>query len=373
MFFFGPPNIKRLGHNKDVRGLIKALDYPKDENVRLAAIDALKELKKSLGDDTKQLLLEAFITKALNDNSEKVRQAAVLKLTFWNIPHDPPKEAIEALAQAVTDSSEEVRREAAQGLAWARATETLKDLLKVSSGQVRMAVIEGLGCARAIEPLSDLLGDSSEDARLAAVHALGETTYWGAVKSLISALNDSSESVRDASLGSLAKIGTPSLGPLINTLLARQVIISQPQLEATFDSIELEREPYHYSKPGIMPPDFIPDGFLEIGRSVMVLIKRALATPRISEEFHSKLTHVLESPELASRIPLDILHDLAGIDDGVYVEITHIDGEWSDNPDAMYASPDRDIKEEFVLDCSKVRKLAKRELDRKASNRQEER
>jgi Lon protease-like protein/HEAT repeat protein len=380
MFFFGPPNIDKLLKKKDVRGLIKALSYPKDESICLAAIKALGELKFNMRhywditelekNTTDQLLLEAHITAALKNNSENVRSKAVWALESWNKPFDPPKKAIEVLTHAINDSSEKVRHAAAICLGAQCATDELVNLLKVSNGRVRLSVIEGLGHARAIEPLSDLLSDNNEDVRLAAVLALGETTDWGAVTSLISALNDSSETVRDASLESLAKIGTPSIGPLINALLAQQVIISQPQLEATFDSIELKRKPYNYGL-GIMPPDFIPDGFLEIGRSVMVLIKRALATPRISEEFYSKLTHILKSPKLASRIPLDILHDLNNIENGVRVEITHYDSEWSDSPDAMYASPASDVEEEFTLDCSKVRELAKRELDRKEQKRRE--
>jgi hypothetical protein len=38
MFSFGPPNITKLEDKKDLKGLIKALDYKKDEYVRSQAV-----------------------------------------------------------------------------------------------------------------------------------------------------------------------------------------------------------------------------------------------------------------------------------------------------------------------------------------------
>lgn len=38
---FGPPDVQKLKANRDIDGLIKALDYEKDLSVRSAAADAL--------------------------------------------------------------------------------------------------------------------------------------------------------------------------------------------------------------------------------------------------------------------------------------------------------------------------------------------
>jgi len=45
MPFFGPPDPKKMKSNCDLKGIIKALEYRKDETVRLQAIEILRELK----------------------------------------------------------------------------------------------------------------------------------------------------------------------------------------------------------------------------------------------------------------------------------------------------------------------------------------
>jgi len=45
LFLFGPPNVEKMKARRDVKGLIKALAYRKDSNVRRAAACALGEIK----------------------------------------------------------------------------------------------------------------------------------------------------------------------------------------------------------------------------------------------------------------------------------------------------------------------------------------
>ena len=46
MALFGRPNIRRLKNRRDIGGLLKALDYKKDENIRSQAAEALGDLKE---------------------------------------------------------------------------------------------------------------------------------------------------------------------------------------------------------------------------------------------------------------------------------------------------------------------------------------
>jgi HEAT repeat protein len=45
MFSIGTPNIKKLAAKRDVQGLIQALGYKKDADIRKAAAKALSELQ----------------------------------------------------------------------------------------------------------------------------------------------------------------------------------------------------------------------------------------------------------------------------------------------------------------------------------------
>jgi HEAT repeat protein len=44
MFLFGAPNVQKLSAKRDVQGLIKALGYEKDEQIRHAAALALGQI-----------------------------------------------------------------------------------------------------------------------------------------------------------------------------------------------------------------------------------------------------------------------------------------------------------------------------------------
>jgi len=45
MSLLGPPSVSRLAAKKDVKGLIKALQYPKDAAIPVASASALGELR----------------------------------------------------------------------------------------------------------------------------------------------------------------------------------------------------------------------------------------------------------------------------------------------------------------------------------------
>lgn len=59
MPLFGPPNIEKLLAKKNIQGLIRAMDYKKDTEVRCQAAEALVALYSAgrLGSEQKQTIL----------------------------------------------------------------------------------------------------------------------------------------------------------------------------------------------------------------------------------------------------------------------------------------------------------------------------
>ncbi len=72
MGLFGPPNVEALKEKKNVKGLIKALSYPKDFQVRKSAAKALGEIRDSRA-------VEQLIA-TLQDEDSKVRKSAAKAL-----------------------------------------------------------------------------------------------------------------------------------------------------------------------------------------------------------------------------------------------------------------------------------------------------
>jgi HEAT repeat protein len=140
MSFFGSfnqPNVVELKSQGDVEGLIEALNYEKDHNVRLAAASALGKLEDAQA-------VEPLI-EALNDRRE-VKEVAILSLGKIGDPV-----AVEALINMLTDKNWEIRGSAAKAL-----------------GQI--------GDLRGVIPLIDAVEDNSESVRWIAANALTSIT-----------------------------------------------------------------------------------------------------------------------------------------------------------------------------------------------------
>lgn len=78
MGLFGPPNIVKLQAKRDVKGLLKALRYRRDEQVRAAAASALPAV--SAGEEAVNALIDAL------DDTVKVGAAAVEALREMGNP-----------------------------------------------------------------------------------------------------------------------------------------------------------------------------------------------------------------------------------------------------------------------------------------------
>ena len=100
---FGPPNVQKLAAKRDVEGLIKALGYEKDSDVRREAVEALG----LIGDAR---AVEPLIAR-LGDEDSSVRYRAVEALGLIG-----DARAVEPLIAKLGDESSVVRRGSAEAL-----------------------------------------------------------------------------------------------------------------------------------------------------------------------------------------------------------------------------------------------------------------
>jgi HEAT repeat protein len=116
------PDVVRLKAARNLKGLVRALKYPKRAEVRSRAAEALGDL----GDET---ATEALIV-ALADEDRFVRKMAATAFTKLRDPR-----AIEPLIDALADGDPFVREKAAEALGFLgdqRAIEPLEHLVKIT-------------------------------------------------------------------------------------------------------------------------------------------------------------------------------------------------------------------------------------------------
>jgi len=176
--FGGPPDIEKLKTKGDINGLIKALGYEKDADIRLAAAQALREV------DRTQLYLQAkepFID-ALKDEDWRVRQIAIQVLAELGEP-----DTLGPIVKALEDQNPQVQ-------------ETAVEALAANVGSSRLP----------------------EDAGLAVVEFLGRTGDARYVEALISAFRHAFQmnylSVQHAARDALVGLGSPAVQPLCGIL-----------------------------------------------------------------------------------------------------------------------------------------------------------
>jgi HEAT repeat protein len=255
----------RIGNERAVKPLIAAL-RDDDRLMREAAAEALEHLdwqpdKSEAGADywivKRQWAkcakigapaVEPLIA-VLKDGDDNVRRGVAKALGKTGDPR-----AVEPLIAALKDGS--VRRAAAGALAQigTSAVEPLVSTLKDNDRLVRKAAARALGQigdARAIEPLTAALKDGDRLVREAAAEALDNldwkpgkdrtgATYWivkrqwdrcaeigaPAAESLIAALKDEDNDVREASAVTLLEIGAPAVKALIVALKDESVHVT---------------------------------------------------------------------------------------------------------------------------------------------------
>lgn len=154
IFGLGKPNIRKLEAQRDVAGLVKALGYPKDAQVRREALEALVRI----GDKA--------VVDALEHTLEQHEERAVREVAVEGLARIGSQAAREVLLRALERHSDlRVRQAAARALGHLGERRAVAGLVaKVTSEDeaqdVRLAAIEALGAigdARAIEPLLQAL------------------------------------------------------------------------------------------------------------------------------------------------------------------------------------------------------------------------
>lgn len=228
------PDVTKLEADRDVPGLVKALQYQDDE-VRLRAIAALSNV--SSADACPDLI------SCLKDNNEKIRGACVTTLVAMG------ESALPLLFNAMGDQSWLVRKGAADALTrlrWSPDDDEIKVCFLFAQGSwdelagfKKKAIpylVEGLrdenagirkGAARALgsigdpdgfEPLTRALSDPDPDVRGPAALALGELRDPRAIPFLINLFYDANATIRNEAADALATIGTPAFEPLVAAL-----------------------------------------------------------------------------------------------------------------------------------------------------------
>jgi HEAT repeat protein len=270
MPLFGPPEIEKLKAKRDVKGLVKALGYKEDVEIRRKAAIALGELKDTAAVDALLSMLEDSNIRCdaaealgnigdpratepmiamLNRSDQPMRKAVINALGLLGDPR-----AIEALTAALDDKEQRIRDTAASALGrlgwqptkdthgavyWifvgkfdkcieigAPACEPLLAYLKVEGGLYKAAIdaLGQLGDARAVEPLIAVMMGKETYIGVcsAAATALGKLGDRRAVAPLFAAFKDLQNPAHNAAITALRQLGDPSLvEPLIETLKDR--------------------------------------------------------------------------------------------------------------------------------------------------------
>lgn len=226
VFWGGPPDVKKLKADGNIKGLIKALRYKKDRYVRVHAAKALGEIGDARA--VKPLIV------ALNDEEIDVGGAA--KGALVNIGNS----AVEPLIDALKHKESSVRRWVAialEEIGDPQAVESLIIALKDGNGDVRFhaaRALKEIGDARAQESFIIVL-NKGEDVKVeqAAASALGKFGNAGAVPSLVSAIRRGNPWVVKPASKALVEIGDPqAVEPLIKALEAQDVGVRKLVAEA---------------------------------------------------------------------------------------------------------------------------------------------
>jgi HEAT repeat protein len=229
MALFGPPDVTKLSAKRDIKGLIRALNYQKDGGVRRAATEALGRM----GADAVEPLVASL---------EDGAQAGVHASAAQALGEIGDARAVEPLIAALKEENAKVAAADALGqIGDPRAVEPLIAALKDLSGSTRGNIAQALGLIddpRAVEPLIAALKEQNGGERLI-VEALGHLGDPRAVEPLIAALYYDSVVVRSRAADALGKIGdSGAVEPLVATLTDKDLALrDERETSAVFKAI----------------------------------------------------------------------------------------------------------------------------------------
>jgi HEAT repeat protein len=262
---FGPPKVKELKIKRDVKGLIKALEYKADSDIRRTAADAL-------GDIGEPRAIQPLIFALKYEENEQVRNSAARALRKIGEPainpliealrdrqlYQPAMNLLEKIGPGAMDSLVAALKDpqlcggAARALAQVggiHALGALSEALKEDT-KCAPAITEALGLIddqRAVEMLIESYFHGDDTMRQAASKTIREMSWqpdknetgalyciikrdWDAcaaiggpaVHPLISVLTDKDETIRMGAADALEKIGSPAVKPLIAALILKE-------------------------------------------------------------------------------------------------------------------------------------------------------
>ncbi|MEN3002126.1 MAG: HEAT repeat domain-containing protein [Armatimonadota bacterium] len=251
-----------------VPGLLDILNRATDEGLKLDAITALGRIGDrratdallpylNLPTEKRRIVLvalgsiadprtESILIEALRSPSEDPDARAQVALGLGQIG---TPSAIRALTDALGDLDSQVADAAAQGLqkAGGRALDALAQALSDSRVSVRLRAVtalSGISEARSVELLRRALSDPDARVQRAAADALGVVGRPEAVPALIDALRAADGGVAMSAVRSLSRIGKPALPALLDAL-RRFSQLDSPELPtaAYFAALALSQIP----------------------------------------------------------------------------------------------------------------------------------
>jgi HEAT repeat protein len=227
-FLFGEPNIAKMRAKRNIKGLIKALNYGRytgaqalGNHPKVAQIHDVRESARValviLGASAVEPLIEAL----KQDKSSEVRSSAALALGDIGDPR-----AVEPLIEALKDEDAHIRRSAASALEGfkkdPRVVEPLIEALKDEDRMVRdsaASALGNIGDPRAVEPLIEVLKDAKYgDLCYDMIRALGRLRDPRAAPVVAVAVNNNLRFREEVGAEALTQIGPSALGPLIEAV-----------------------------------------------------------------------------------------------------------------------------------------------------------
>jgi HEAT repeat protein len=202
-------DVKKLKETRNVQGLILALKN-RDPKIQYDAAEAL-------GDIGDFRAVEPLAIALKNDEFSGVRWKAAEALSKLGSPSVP------ALIGALRHEDDDVRWKAAIALGEIGDPQAIEPLILLLCDEDRFvkshaALALGSIGEPSVEPLLRALREGDGNLRWGAAIALGKIRDPRAIEPLILALADKYENVRAESASSLAAIGKPALGPLLQFL-----------------------------------------------------------------------------------------------------------------------------------------------------------
>lgn len=234
VFGLGKPNIEKMEKKKDIKGLIKALNYDKniyDYKIRKKALEAIFRVC----DDNNRV--ETLIT-ALSYTSDYNLKLDIIKV----IGKTKDPRVIDALKMELKEDNELVRLNAVEALDNINDPLVIGPLVNTLDDEyidVRRASIEALikiGDPNTndalLKSLYSLLSAYDWKHRKYAANTLGNIGDARSVERLIKVLKDENMETRIAASQSLIRIGEPSVMPLIKTLKNNDLKMQREAIKA---------------------------------------------------------------------------------------------------------------------------------------------